>query len=79
MLDTVLPGTLVHLKIEKPRAIAWAEAPVIEVVREVPMAKGKRVTRVVSTASGDAPEVVVGRIEVPREEQRLSILKPYAG
>ncbi|EME83395.1 uncharacterized protein MYCFIDRAFT_121387, partial [Pseudocercospora fijiensis CIRAD86] len=38
ILDAVLPGTKVQLRIEKPRAIAWADAPVVEIVRDVPYA-----------------------------------------
>lgn len=78
LLDNVVPGTRVHLKIEKPRAIAWAEAPIVEVARDVPVAKSKRATRVVSTASGDAPEVVTAA-EGGNGEGRLRIVKPYSG
>ncbi|EME46754.1 hypothetical protein DOTSEDRAFT_126479 [Dothistroma septosporum NZE10] len=77
MLDSVLPGTKVHLRIEKPRAIAWAEAPVVEIVREVPMTKSERVTEMLSSASGNALELAAGRDG--EQTQRLSILKPYSG
>lgn len=35
-LDENLPGAEFHLRIAKPRAIAFADAPVVEIVREIP-------------------------------------------
>ncbi|EGP90860.1 uncharacterized protein MYCGRDRAFT_106769 [Zymoseptoria tritici IPO323] len=38
VLDQEFPGATLRLKMEKPRAIAWAEAPGLEVTREIPSA-----------------------------------------
>lgn len=82
MLDEVLPGTRVHLKIEKPRAIAWADAPAVEVVRDVP---SKRSTVVMSTAMGKSSRPTTATLstletgDATGTRERLSIIKPYSG
>lgn len=85
MLDAVLPGTRVQLRIEKPRAVAFADAPAVEIVRDVPYSReqSKRGTRVVSSAmekarastpSGDRSATPVVD---SRASSRLSVIKPY--
>ena len=46
VLDREFPGAILRLKMEKPRAIAWADAPGLEVVRQVPKTAGKEEGRV---------------------------------
>ncbi|GAB7363180.1 hypothetical protein MBLNU230_g3463t1 [Neophaeotheca triangularis] len=41
LLTRNCPGATVQLRLEKPRAIAFAEAPGVEVIRTVPDSKGK--------------------------------------
>ncbi|KAH9828496.1 Dihydroneopterin aldolase [Teratosphaeria destructans] len=36
MLNAVLPGSAVQLRLEKPRAIAFADSPAVEIFRETP-------------------------------------------
>lgn len=36
MLDRILTRGQVQLRLEKPRAIVWAEAPAVEVIRQIP-------------------------------------------
>jgi hypothetical protein len=40
VLDKDFPGSTLRLKMVKPRAIAWADAPGLEVAREIPRAGG---------------------------------------
>ncbi|KAK0939385.1 hypothetical protein LTR29_009001 [Friedmanniomyces endolithicus] len=40
LLNKMLPGSQVRLRLEKPRAIAFADAPAVEVFRETPGAAG---------------------------------------
>lgn len=35
LLSELLPGCRVQLRLEKPRAIAFADAPVVEVIRQM--------------------------------------------
>ncbi|KAK4504491.1 hypothetical protein PRZ48_005407 [Zasmidium cellare] len=81
MLDSVLPGTRVQLRIEKPRAIAWADAPAVEVLRDVP---SKRSSNAASIALGKAkegsrPATATSSRDVTGTRDRLSIIKPYSG
>lgn len=79
MLDEVLPGTRVQLRIEKPRAIAWADAPAVEVVRDVP---SKRATVMMSAAGGQSSRPATATsstLEKAGTRERLSIIKPYSG
>lgn len=85
MLDAVLPGTRVQLRIEKPRAVAFADAPAVEIVRDVPYSRdqSKRGTRVVSSAMEKARASTPSgeRSATPavdsRASSRLSVIKPY--
>lgn len=36
VLDTSFPGSQLHLRIAKPRAIAFADAPVVDIIRDIP-------------------------------------------
>lgn len=85
MLDSALPGTRVQLRVEKPRAIAWADAPAVEVLRDVP---SKRSSNVVNTGQGKTREgsrpatatsSTLERRDVAGPKERLSIIKPYSG
>ncbi|CAK4031806.1 hypothetical protein AC578_5716 [Lecanosticta acicola] len=85
MLDAVLPGARVQLRIEKPRAIAFADAPAVEIIRDVPSSEdqAKRATRVDSSAPGKARARPPSgeRSTTPavdsRASSRLSVIKPY--
>ncbi|CZT20786.1 uncharacterized protein RCC_06644 [Ramularia collo-cygni] len=43
-LDKSFPGSQLHLRIAKPRAIAFADAPVVEIIRDIPAAVQKKPT-----------------------------------
>lgn len=36
LLDEAMPGGRVRLRLSKPRAIVFADAPAVEIVREIP-------------------------------------------
>ncbi|KXT16594.1 hypothetical protein AC579_6637 [Pseudocercospora musae] len=83
MLDAVLPGTKVQLRIEKPRAIAWADAPVVEIMRDVPYAKRSTRSGSSATALQSAPTSRDSRPSTSAADsissgiERLSVVKPY--
>ncbi|KAK4952970.1 hypothetical protein LTR10_008675 [Elasticomyces elasticus] len=71
LLSNVLPGSQVQLRFEKPRAIAFADAPAVEVFRETP--GGSSAKRLLPTGTPaiepDADETTA--------EQELSVIRPY--
>ncbi|KAK5705239.1 hypothetical protein LTR97_002356 [Elasticomyces elasticus] len=86
LLSEMLPGSQVQLRFEKPRAIAFADAPAVEVFRETPgggSAKRALPTRRsavgliqhqragTATTEPDADETTT------KQEGRLSVIRPY--
>ena len=86
LLNQMLPGSQVQLRLEKPRAIAFADAPAVEVFRTTP--GGKRTTRSQAPAQiqmhqrqGTLATIAsVEDVGSPSSagQARLTILRPYA-
>ncbi|KAK5679066.1 hypothetical protein LTS10_008722 [Elasticomyces elasticus] len=86
LLSDVLPGSQVQLRFEKPRAIAFADAPAVEVFRETP--GGGSAKRVLPTGrpavglmqhrrAGKATTEPDADETTTKQEGRLSVIRPY--
>lgn len=86
MLNQLLPGSQVQLRLEKPRAIAFADAPVIEIFRTTP--GGRQKPRQMHQRHGMMNTLVSVNGDVSRSgsvahadtsgKETLSIIKPYS-
>ncbi|KAK3071377.1 hypothetical protein LTR53_008729 [Teratosphaeriaceae sp. CCFEE 6253] len=63
LLNETLPGSQLRLRLEKPRAIAFADAPAVEVSRETPGGLSSRAASVRTVAGGNGAT--------------LNVVKPY--
>lgn len=68
------PGTKFTLRVEKPRAIAMADAPVIEIVRVVPSKRIEETSN--GTRAATASASASYRSPYPAQIE-LHIVKPY--
>lgn len=91
MLDQMLPQGQVQLRLEKPRAIVWADAPAVEVFRESP--GGKQIERTGEMLGPPGTQAVsiderldgsgglknkMARGDERQEIRALLVIKPYA-
>ncbi|KAK3650999.1 hypothetical protein LTR56_006051 [Elasticomyces elasticus] len=71
LLSDMLPGSQVQLRFEKPRAIAFADAPAVEVFRQTPC--GGSAKRVLPTGT----PAIEPDADGTTAEQELSVIRPY--
>ncbi|TKA75089.1 hypothetical protein B0A55_05601 [Friedmanniomyces simplex] len=89
LLNHLLPGSQVQLRLEKPRAIAFADAPAVEVFRETPSGGGggslKRSLPAARRAAGMIQHQRAGTVATVDsldemtggQEEGLKVIKPY--
>ncbi|KAK5714632.1 hypothetical protein LTR15_010815 [Elasticomyces elasticus] len=86
LLSEMLPGSQVQLRFEKPRAIAFADAPAVEVFRETPGgSSADRALPIERPAVGLIQHQRAGEVTTEpdadetttKEEGRLSVIQPY--
>jgi hypothetical protein len=72
MLNDKFPGAFFTLKLEKPRAISFCDAPSIKVSRRVPGIRStpQRNTHLTTEAAA--------AVLTPDESEALTVIKPYA-
>ncbi|KAK1060334.1 hypothetical protein LTR74_011966 [Friedmanniomyces endolithicus] len=87
LLNKILPGSQVHLRLEKPRAIPFADAPAVEVFRETPGGAGAArypmpsaepfVGSIQHHRAGTV--ATVGSVDQTKggQVERLNIIRPY--
>lgn len=79
-----MPGSRVHLRLEKPRAIPFADCPAVEILREMPGTKRaiRPATGMGARATAERPSTVMtmhSDSEAPPKPTQLNVIKPYAG